>query len=297
MIDGAASSPSRLLDRHDSAVLERLSLVYRRPHRGLNPGERRSPRHARSAEFADFRPYASGDDLRQVDWRAFARSDRLMLRLYVAEEEAALNVVLDASDSMAFGAPEKWTAARRLGAAVALLGLAGMDRVAVGVLDRSGPHTPHVRRGAGGGRLLRFLEGLRPGVVAGPAELEGLRWLRPGLTVVISDFLVEQPWAAALAGLRLARQEVVLWQVLAPEEEHPRLTGDVRLREAESGRIRELTVTARMVGDYLDALARHREGLRGQAAAVGGRFLHTLSSHDLQRSMVAAMRAGVVRKA
>lgn len=279
------------------AVLGRLNLVYRHAHRGLNPGERRSPRHARSAEFADFRPYASGDDLRQVDWRAFARFDRLMLRLYVAEEEAALNVVVDASESMAAGTPGKWVAARRLAGAVALLGLAGMDRVAIGVLDRSGAHSPHLRRGAGTGRLLGLLDAVHPAGVAGPVELEGLRWLRPGLTVVISDFLVEDRWASALAALRVAGQEPVLWQVLAPDEEHPQLRGDQRLLEAESGRARELTVTPRVVQDYRQALAAHRDGLRAQARAAGGRFLHTLSSDDLERSMVAAMRAGVVRKA
>jgi len=298
MSTGAARVAQRpVLGPRDLALLARLNLVYRRPHRGLNPGERRSPRFARSAEFADFRPYVPGDDLRQVDWRGFARLDRLMLRLYVAEEEAALNVVIDASASMALGSPPKWPAARRLATAVAFLGLAGMDRVAIGVLDPKGPHTPHVRRGAGGGRLLGFLPDLEPSGTAGPDDLAALRWLRPGLTVVISDFLVESPWNAALARLRSSRQEPVLWQMLAPDEEHPQLKGDVRLLDTESGNDQDMTITPRILEEYLRALADHREGLRRQAGAVQGRFLHSLSGEDLERSIVTAMEAGVVRKA
>ncbi|MDQ6946248.1 MAG: DUF58 domain-containing protein [Actinomycetota bacterium] len=286
-----------MLGPDDLALLSRVSLVYRHPHRGLNPGERRSPRFARSAEFADFRPYVAGDDLRQIDWRAFARSDRLMVRLYVAEDEAALNVVVDDSASMQFGSPSKWSAAQRLATAVAFLGLATMDRVAIGTLAPPGAHIPHARRGGGTGRLLRFLPGRPAAGGAGPDDLGGLRWLKPGLTVVISDFLVDAPWSNALAMLRAARQQLVLWQVLSPEEEHPRLSGDVRLRDAESRQGQEMTITPRVIDDYRHALAQHRQGLRRQAAAVDGRFLHTLSSDDLQRSMLGAMAAGIIGRA
>src|SRR2546423_7836466 len=102
-------------------LLGRLDLAYRRPQSGLYAGERRSRRAARSPEFSDFRPYVSGDDFRQIDWRAYARLEKLMLRLYVAEEEACLNVVLDVSASMALGEPPKWAAALRLAAALSVL--------------------------------------------------------------------------------------------------------------------------------------------------------------------------------
>src|SRR5437016_1890289 len=101
-----------MLTAAELGLLNRLDLAYRRPQSGLYAGERRSPRAARSPEFSDFRPYVSGDDFRQIDWSAFARFEKLMLRLYVAEEEACLNVVLDCSGSMGLGEPPKWTAAR-----------------------------------------------------------------------------------------------------------------------------------------------------------------------------------------
>lgn len=286
-----------LLTPEEMATLPRLQLLYRRPRQGDNPGERRSPRTARSPEFADFRAYSAGDDLRQLDWQAFARFERLILRLYVAEEETALNIVVDASHSMAFGSPPKWHAARRIAAALALVGLGGMDRVAIGVLRRGGAYTPHVRRGPGAAKLLSFLAGIEPEGTASPDDLAGLRWLRPGMTVVISDFLTDEPWSPALAGLRLNRHEPVLWQVLAPEEEHPDLDGDVLLRDVESSDSRELTVTPRLVQEYLAALAAHRDGLRRQAAGAQGRFLHTLSRDDLNGSVLAGLKAGVLTRA
>src|SRR2546422_10235510 len=127
-------SKRSVLTTADLNLLGRLDLAYRRPQSGLYAGERRSPRAARSPEFSDFRPYVSGDDFRQIDWRAYARFEKLMLRLYVAEEEACLNVVLDASASMVVGEPPKWGTGRRLAAALAFLGLAAMDRVQVGEL-------------------------------------------------------------------------------------------------------------------------------------------------------------------
>src|SRR2546423_4319337 len=149
-------------------LLGRLDLAYRRPQSGLYAGERRSPRAARSPEFSDFRPYVSGDDFRQIDWSAYARLEKLMLRLYVADEEACLNVVLDTSASMALGEPAKWPAARRLAAALSFLGLAGMDPVPVGGLPARRPPPPPGRGGGGPGRA--FLRGPGPARPAGPRD-------------------------------------------------------------------------------------------------------------------------------
>jgi uncharacterized protein (DUF58 family) len=284
-----------MLTTAELALLGRLDLAYRRPQSGLYAGERRSPRAARSPEFSDFRPYVSGDDFRQIDWRAFARFEKLMLRLYVAEEEACLNVVLDSSASMAMGEPAKWPAARRLAAGLCFLGLSAMDRVQMGTLR--GKHLPPLRGRDGASRIWRFLEGLEPTGEAGAADLAGLRWPRPGMTVVISDFLVpEASWALALAGLQSRRQEPVLWQVLAVDEENPGISGDLKLVDVESGHTRELTITPRLLGEYRKSLAAHREALRRAALAARGRFVHSSSQENLEATMLAGLRAGVVRR-
>jgi uncharacterized protein (DUF58 family) len=292
----AAREAEPALSPSEMALLRRLDLAHRQPAQGLLPGQRRSSRLSRSPEFADFRPYAPGDDIRQIDWRAYGRLDRLMLRTYVAEEEAAVNVVLDASASMGIGEPSKWAAARRIGVAVAMLALNAMDRAALGVMGGGDGFTPHVRLGGGTSRLLTFGAGVEPEGRAGPDELAKLRWLRPGLTVLVSDFLVEGSWEAALLALTRAGQEVVLWQVLAPDEERPQLRGDLRLVDAETGRVQEMTVTSRVLAEYAEALASHRQELQRHASAAGGRFLHTRSDEDLEASVLAALKAGVVRR-
>jgi len=284
-----------LLTAAELTLLGRLDLAYRRPQSGLYAGERRSPRSARSPEFSDFRPYVSGDDFRQIDWRAYARLERLMLRLYVAEEEACLNVVLDTSASMGLGEPPKWQTSRRLAAALAFLGLAAMDRVQVGTLG--GRRLPPLRGRDGVHRVWTFLGGLEPEGQAGPDDLVRARWLRPGLTAIVSDFLAEgSDWAAALTALRSRRQEPVLWQVLAPDEEQPGLAGDLKLVDAETERARELTITPGLRQEYVRALAAHREQLKRASLTAGGRFLNTSSSDDLEAAMVAGLRAGVVKR-
>jgi uncharacterized protein (DUF58 family) len=289
-----------LLTAAELTLLSRLDLAYRRSRNGLYAGERRSPRAARSPEFSDFRPYVSGDDFRQIDWRAYARLERLMLRLYVAEEEACLNVVLDASESMALGTPPKWPSARRLAAALAFLGLAAMDRVTLGTFD--GRSLPPLRGRDGVGRMWQFLEGLEPAGETGPAELARLRWLRPGMTVVVSDFMAADAegaaadWAPALAALAGRRQEPILWQVLAPDEERPSITGDIRLVDPETGRDREITITPAVVADYERSLAALRSRLARSAQAAGGRFLVSDSAADLEQAMLSGLKAGVLRR-
>ncbi len=284
-----------MLSTAELTLLGRLDIAYRRPQSGLYAGERRSPRSARSPEFADFRPYVSGDDFRQIDWRAYARLEKLMLRLYVAEEEACLNVVLDTSASMSLGEPAKWPAARRLAAALAFLGLAAMDRVQVGALG--GSRLPPLRGRDGVSRIWAFLEGLATEGESGPDELRRVQWTRPGITVVISDFLVEgASWTPALASLAARRQELVLWQVLAPDEERPSISGDLKLVDVESERSRELTITPGLVGEYQRALAAHRAALTRAAAAAGGRLVHSSSADDLEGTMLVGLRAGVVRR-
>lgn len=291
-----------MLSAGELSLLSRLDLVYRRPQRGLYAGERRSAHAARSPEFADFRPYVSGDDFRQLDWKAYARLERLVLRLYVAEEEACLNVLLDRSASMGLGEPAKWQAARKLGAALCVLGLTAMDRVQVGTLD--GKRLAPVRGREGVSRIWDFMAALEPDGAVGPEQLVAMRWLRPGMTIIISDFLVGGPqagagadWGPALAACRSRRQEPVLWQVLAPEEEDPWLAGDVTLIDVESGQKRELTITPALVDEYVRGLAAHRARLTQAAAAGQGRFLHSSSDEDVEAAMLIGLRAGVVQRA
>jgi uncharacterized protein (DUF58 family) len=170
-----------------------------------------------------------------------------------------------------------------------------MDRVQVG--SSRGEHLPTLRGRDGVARIWRFLESLAPDGEAGAEDLSRLRWLRPGMTVVVSDFLVEEGiWRRALAGLRSRRQEPVLWQVLAADEEDPELSGDLKLVDVESGAARELTITPRLLADYKRALAAHRQSLIRTVQGAGGRFVHSGSGQTLEETMAAGLRAGLARR-
>src|ERR1700743_1501891 len=121
--------PTPLFDPAFLKKLEMLTLSARQLFRGAAGGERRSPVHGASVEFADFRPYVQGDDFRRIDWNAFAKFESLMLRLFVEEHELAVHILLDCSASMNYGDPLKFDYARRLAAALAYIALANTDKV------------------------------------------------------------------------------------------------------------------------------------------------------------------------
>src|SRR5499433_3206892 len=144
------------------AQLERLSLFSRRVFRGRVKGERRSLRRGHSVEFADYRAYGVGDDLRYVDWNVFGRLDRLHVKLFVDEEDLCLHLLVDASRSMDFGRPTKLAYAARLAAALGFVGLVNLERVGVAVLrERLSEGWPPTRGRNQFPALLDFLGGVK----------------------------------------------------------------------------------------------------------------------------------------
>src|SRR6476619_6339088 len=106
---GAQPFYTQLFDADFMRKLERLSLVSRKLKSGRLKGERRSPKRGQSVEFADYRTYTHGDDLRRVDWNAYARMERLFIKLFQEEEDLTVHLLLDASKSMDWGDPQDIT--------------------------------------------------------------------------------------------------------------------------------------------------------------------------------------------
>src|SRR5437667_8271257 len=158
-----------LLDGLFLHKLEQLELVSRKIFTGAIKGERRSKRKGQSVEFADYRNYVVGDDLRHLDWNLYARLDRLFIRLFVEEEDLHFYVLIDNSLSMDFGTPSKLHFAKQVAAALGFIGLVNMDRVVVeAVNDRLTQSLPSVRGRRSLFRVLDFLNNLEP---AGPSNL------------------------------------------------------------------------------------------------------------------------------
>src|SRR6476619_3074425 len=123
------TAATSLLDPEFLRKLEQLSIVSKKVFLGQLKGERRSARRGTSVEFADYRNYSLGDDLRYVDWNTFARLEKLFLKLFLEEEDLHVYLLVDGSQSMAYGAPSKFDYGRRIAASLGYIGLTNMDRV------------------------------------------------------------------------------------------------------------------------------------------------------------------------
>jgi uncharacterized protein (DUF58 family) len=271
--------------------LESLALQVRRAVSGQMGGERRSRRRGQSVEFADFRNYTPGDDFRLIDWNAYARLDRFMLRLFVAEEELPLSLFVDLSGSMDWGKPNKAETARRLAGAIAYVALAALDRVRLTVFadgPTSGGAPYRGRRAAAG--LFARLQSLPAG---GVTNYEKLVWpigrQRPGMTVLITDGLGE-PVDPALMALQRAKQEGAVLQLLAPQEAAPDWSGDARLKDAETGLEREFTATPLTQGSYLRALAQRTDDIQRAAHRRGLRFARLSTAEPIDEMVQITLR-------
>jgi uncharacterized protein (DUF58 family) len=284
--------PAPLLEPALLRRLEGLALQVRRAVSGQMGGERRSRRRGQSVEFADFRSYTPGDDYRLIDWNVYARLDRFMLRLFVAEEELPLSLFVDLSGSMDWGTPNKAQTARRLAGAIAYVALAALDRVRLTVFA-SGPTSggaPYRGRRAAA-ELFARLQSFPAG---GTTDYARLVWpigrQRPGMSVVITDGLGEPSVDPALMALQRAHQEGAVLQLLAPQELAPDWSGDARLKDAETGVEREFTSTPLTQAAYTRALTQRTHDLERAAHRRGLRFASMSTSEPIDAMVQKTLR-------
>jgi len=272
--------------------LEALALMVRRAVKGQTGGERRSVSRGRSPEFADFRNYTPGDDYRLIDWNAYARLDRYMLRLFVAEEELPLSLFVDLSGSMDWGRPNKAETARRLAGAIAYVALASLDRVRLTVFAEGPTSGGAPYRGRHSApQLFQRIQSFPAGGTTDYSRLVSpIARQRPGMTVLITDGLGESPVEPAITSLRLARQEGAVLQLLAPQEIAPDWTGDARLKDAETGAEREITATPATQASYRTALARRTDEIERAARRRGLRFVRLSSDQPVEGMVERTLR-------
>lgn len=246
--------------------LDTLRIALKAYARGGAGGYRRSKALGDSAEFSDFREYALGDDLRRIDWNAFARFDKLFLKLFMEEQEMHLTLILDASRSMDYGEPKKWGFALDLTQALAYMALTGGDRVTLAIPRESGvKQSPAFSGRPGYFQALSFLQDVTP---AGKTELTRAVSRMPlkarrGMAVIISDLFSEDGSEGALASLQYRGQQAAVLHILSPEELAPRLSGALRLMDSEGGPFVDLSVGPEVLRAYHKALDGFVGGLRG----------------------------------
>lgn len=262
--------------------LDSLALLTRRPMASGRPGRRRSPLAGSSMEFSDYRRYAPGDDFRRIDWRAFARLERLFLRVFEAEENLTVTMLIDCSDSMYHGKPAKAQLAAALTAALSYVALKCEDRVIVGALtDRLAAYR---KTGSGKNAIWTVGDFLNHLPRSGTTDLNralydlGRIVSGPGLTIVISDFLAPGGYRTGIRALRQLRQEVALLQILAPDELEPDLQGDWRLRDSEGSGNVDVSVSPGVLQAYQHRLALFTQELASFAHSYA--MTYTLISSD-----------------
>lgn len=259
---------TELLSPELLAQLERMELVSRKVFRGRMKGERRSKRKGTSVEFADFRPYVAGDDLRFIDWNMYARLDRLFLKMFLEEEDLHFYTLIDASTSMEFGEPTKLTYAKQLAAALGVVGLCRTDRVRIETLGTSLRRPGPVLRGRHSvWRMVDYLEQIEPG--ENIPLLEGvknfcLRNSGKGILVLITDLMDKGGYEPALRFLSTQQMDVYVIQTLAPVELNPaeQIKGDLKLVDCEDGDIAEITVSRPLLERYQKTLNAFVDGAR-----------------------------------
>jgi uncharacterized protein (DUF58 family) len=263
----AGAPVSRRFDETFLRRLETLRVVTKRASLGRLRADRRSRRQGAGIEFADHRGYVAGDDLRLLDWNLYGRMERLLLRLFEEDEDLAIDVLVDTSASMGMGAPPKLELALQVGAALAYVGLANLDRVAVTTVGEAlGDGLPPARGKSNILPLLRFLDGVeasgRTSLAAATRAFLGRRGRhRKGLVVLVSDFYDPAGYREAIDLLRYGRFEIIVIQVTAPDEAHPALRGEVTITDAETGEEREVTVSPATLAAYERRHAAHVRGL------------------------------------
>jgi len=303
---------SRLFSENFLRRLESLALLYRQAARSPMQGERRSAQRGQSVEFSDFRPYAPGDDFRRIDWNAYARLERLFLKLFVEEVDIHVHMLVDASRSMDWGEPNKLDFGLRLAGALGFVALAGLDRVSVLALGEAANgnlaarRLPAVRGKRSAVTLFSFLQSLQenrpapgapePGAgrpVSPAAALNQYAAVaaQPGPLLLFSD-LMDDGWQPGLTRLAGKGFEITVLHILSPEEVDPAMDGDFKLIDSENGVEVEISANYDTLARYRDLLAGWQEDWRRFSAARGMHYIPVLTTEALEDLLFARLPQG-----
>ena len=243
--------------------LEYLHVVSKRAFAGQNRADRLAPKRGRGLEFAGHRGYSAGDDFRHIDWKAYKRLGRLLLRLFDEEQDLPIYLFVDCSQSMREAG--KFDQARRIAAALCYIGLAHLDRVTILPFDvELGDET---QPGRGKGRIFRVFELLERMETEGATDLREVftefasRTRQQGLAVVISDFLDPHGFEPGLKLVSSMGHDIFVVHVAAASDSDPKALGEVRFVDAETGELRDVDVTPALARAYSDAWRTHAEEL------------------------------------
>lgn len=282
-----------LLDPAFLGRLERLQLATRRPLSGRLSGEHRSRRHGTSLDFADYREYHPGDDYRRIDYHLLARLDVLALKLFEADDDLHVRLLIDTSASMADGG--KLQQAARLAAALGFMSLVRRDTVSVHAMSGDRSLSAPAPRFAGrhaAGSLFAHLEALEPSgttpFVQAAADLLS-RPGPPGLTVVLSDLLTPE-WSQAISRLPARGGDLLVVHILDASELNPDDAGDFDLVDRESGARVPVSLSEQTRDEYRAMVSRWLDEVAHRCRGVDAGYVLILADEDIEPVLLAGWR-------
>jgi uncharacterized protein (DUF58 family) len=290
-----------LFDADFMRKLETLHLLARKLFRGQSQNDRTTLRRGMGLEFADHRRYQPGDDFRYVDWNVYSRLDRLFLKVFAAEEDLTIHLLVDTSRSMQEGQPSKIDFARRVAAALGYIGLNSLDRVGVvSFADELGRPRPPQRGRQQIVTMLRYFEALGCGggtnlnrVLRTYARQTQSLPARGGLAIVISDLFDPQGYAGGLDALAYAGFDALVIQVVAESDVNPTFSGAVRLHDVETGQQRRLTVSQRLLARYRDKVAAYFDGIETYCLRRNIEYLRVVTTVPFEDVVLRYLRRGL----
>jgi len=317
--DGRAGAGGALVRPGETLLrgLERLAVSASGRTRGTQQGKRRSGALGSSLEFADYRAYVPGDDIRRLDWNVWGRTGRAYIRQYWDEQETDVTFYLDVSRSMRFapgGAdsdPATWPDthkllyAARIAACAGYAALCGDDRAAAVRFASGIEGRLHPVRGRGAAhRLFAFLEqSLGPAADPGaedlrtPLAVPGALPAGPGVSWLLTDGLYASGIEETLGAFAAARQHLVFVHVLGPDEWRPALRGELRLIDAESAAAKDVAVHEQALRAYGEALREHVGAIRRRCAELGFVYFAVDTSVPLEETVLVRMvRHGLLQR-
>jgi uncharacterized protein (DUF58 family) len=292
-----------IFDETTLRKLNQLTLAASRVRVGAIKGERRSARRGSSVEFADYRNYAAGDDLRRLDWNIYARLDRPFIKLLEEEEDLAVHILVDASRSMGWGEGQghKFNYVSRLVAGLGAIALASGDVLSIGFLKNghvAGEYGP-VRGQTPLTQLFHFLEGFE---ADGGTDLNAslreyaLRPRRPGLVILISDLLAFAGYESGLRHLLGRGHEAALIHILSADELDPPLAGDLQLVDVETGQTQDVSLDGGLREKYRARMRAWIQTVQADCRKRGIRYLELTTDRPWDQALLLEMRhAGIVK--
>lgn len=269
--------------------------------RGGHKGERRSQRLGSSLEFSDYRLYSPGDDLRQIDWNTYARTSKFYIKRFLDEQELPVSIYLDCTKSMGI-AKEKWLRAKQLAAACTFLALANSDRLKFTAIASPSNSYPDTK---GKAMINHVMDCIDQTAVAtdeqrfGQQLLQASRSGRKGaLTILISDFLDDpDDLFSALKQMQARHQQVLLLQVVLPEEINPDYIGDLQLIDIETTREREVSMSQKVLHQYKQLFQNHTNQIKSFCQKRGMEFISCPTSQSVEETIFSSlMQKGWLRR-